>query len=185
VFSGRKRPENTLFILILLGVESYNNAWFFIFFNSGEVTMTISCFADKLHLPDEAELLAALGPAGPLWQRLVSFVEVDLQVPGEWNYGGKNYGWNRWYRKSGRAVASLYPQDAGLVAQVVLGKEQVAQARALAVGPTVERLLRETQTYHDGMWLFIAVHTAEEAGDVEQLLRIKRPAKKARSQAAV
>ena len=139
--------------------------------------MAISHFSDKTHMPDEEELRLALGPGWEFWLRLVRFIEEDLQVPGEWNFGGKNYGWNRWYRKSGKAVASLYPQADGLTAQVVLGKLQVEQARALSYGATVSRMLQETELYHDGMWLFIPVRSMEDAADVEQLLRVKRPAR--------
>ena len=143
--------------------------------------MAISFFSDKAHLPGEEELCLALGPGWELWLRLVRFIEDDLQVPGEWNFGGKNYGWNRWYRKSGKAVASLFPQADGLNAQVVLGKLQVEQARALSCGATVSRMLQETELYHDGMWLFIPVRSMEDAADVERLLRIKRPAARKRA----
>jgi len=42
-------------------------------------------------------------------------------MPDEFSFGGKNYGWNIWYRKSGKSLVSLYPQEKSIVAQVVLG----------------------------------------------------------------
>lgn len=144
--------------------------------------MPISYFHGKTHpQPTEDELRAALGAAFPLWQRLTRFIEVDLGDPGAWDPGGQKYGWNRWYRKGGKALANLYPQEGGLVAQVVLGRAQVEQALALELGAVVGRMVRETPLFHDGMWLFIPVRTEEETADVEKLLRLKRPAKKSPS----
>ncbi len=140
--------------------------------------MVISCFADPAAPPGPEELDAALADSQPLWAALVHLIEVELDVPGEWNFGGKKYGWNRWYRKGGKALTSLYPQSGGLVAQVVLGREQVEQALAQDLGAELNRLVRETPRLHDGMWLFIPVRSAEVESGVAQLLRIKRPPRK-------
>jgi hypothetical protein len=141
--------------------------------------MAISCFTDKLVAPTESDLGVALGVAYPLWQRLVRFIADTYQMEGELSYGGKNYGWNLWVRKSGKSLVSLYPQAGGLVAQVVLGKDQVEQALQLELGEKVGRMVRETPQLHDGKWLFIPVTTDTDANDIEQLLLLKkRPVKK-------
>ena len=141
--------------------------------------MTISHFTDKTHQPIPAELQAALGAASPLWERLLQCIAERYQMPGEWNYGGKNYGWNLWYRKSGKSLVSLYPQQGSLVAQVVLGKAQVEQAMALPLGEQVGGLLRSTPQLHDGKWLFIPVSDETAERDVEALLLVKkRPLKR-------
>ena len=94
-------------------------------------------------------------------------------------YGGKNYGWNLWYRKSGRSLVSLYPQENAFIAQVVLGREQVEKALSLSLGENVGRVLHETPSLHDGRWLFIKITTETDLVDVEQLLMLKkRPVKK-------
>lgn len=141
--------------------------------------MAISCFADKGFPPSDSDLKHALGPAFPLWVKLVTFIAVTYQMEGEMSYGGKNYGWNLWVRKSGKSLVSLYPQTGSLVAQVVLGKDQVEQALRLDFGETVGRMVRETPQLHDGKWLFIPVAAEADARDIEQLLLLKkRPVKK-------
>jgi hypothetical protein len=141
--------------------------------------MTVGCFLDKLHQPTPAELAAVMGPAFPLWQRLTRFIADTYQMEGELSYGGKNYGWNLWVRKSGKSLVSLYPHAGSVVAQVVLGKAQVEQALTLNLGEKVSRLLRETPQLHDGKWLFIPVTDETDAQDVEQLLLVKkRPVKR-------
>lgn len=136
--------------------------------------MAIGFFTDKTHQPTEQDIQAALGAAYPLWERLLRFIQTNYQIPGELSYGGKNYGWNLWYRKSGKSLTSLFPQEGGFIAQVVLGREQAEKAESLDVGENVGRLVRETPQLHDGKWLWIPVTQERDALDVENLLLLKR-----------
>jgi len=143
--------------------------------------MTVGFFLDKDHEPSADEVLVALGASGPLWERLVRFIADTYQMPGEWSYGGKKYGWNLWYRKGGKSLTSLFPQEGYLVAQVVLGREEGERALALSLGNHVGQMLRDAPLLHDGRWLFIPVTSETDTADVEQLLLVKRrPARKPR-----
>jgi len=137
-------------------------------------TMPIGLFADKEFQPTEIAVLEALGAKRTLWEELLHFIADNYPIPAEWNFGGKNYGWNLWYRKSGKTLVTLYPQDRYFVAQIVLGKNQVEQALALKWGKNVGATLIETPQLHDGRWLFIRVRTAKDVKDIQQLLQIKR-----------
>lgn len=143
--------------------------------------MPISYFIDKSHSPESGEIDMILGAAQPLWQRIVDFIASNFSMVGDLTYGGKNYGWNLWYRKSGKSLVSLYPQENAYIAQVVLGREQVEKALSLTLGENVGRVLHETPSLHDGRWLFIPVTTETDVADIEQLLVLKRrPIRKAR-----
>jgi len=140
--------------------------------------MSVGYFLDKTHPPTHQELNATLGLAFPLWEELVQFIALTYQLSVDFSYGGKTYGWNLWYRKSGKALISLYPQKGGFVAQVVLGKTEVEKAMALPLGEKVDRLLRDTPQLHDGKWLFIPASDPVDVEDIRQLLLIKkRPVK--------
>ena len=136
--------------------------------------MSIGVFTDKLHQPTDDEVQAMLGSAWTRWESLTQFVAQSYQIPVAWTFGGKNYGWNIWYRKGGKTLTSLYPQAEALTAQIVLGAKDVEQAMTLALGSNVRRLLEETPQLHDGRWLFIPVTTDQDVDDVKQLLLIKR-----------
>jgi hypothetical protein len=140
--------------------------------------MSIGYFVDKDHPPSTEEIAAALGEKRALWDSLVQFIADSYQLAVEPSFGGKNYGWNLWYRKGGKSLVSLYPQQEGIVAQVVLGKAELEKAMALNLGEHVSKLLRETPRLHDGCWLFIPVTSEEDARDVQQLLLVKRRATK-------
>ena len=136
--------------------------------------MTIGIFIDKAHQPTTTEVFEALDTKRALWEGLTQFIADHYPIPGEWNFGGKNYGWNLWYRKSGKTLVMLYPQKGYFVAQIVLGKDQVEQALTLKLGKNVGTVLTETPQLHDGRWLFIKVKTAKDVKDIQQLLPIKR-----------
>jgi len=141
--------------------------------------MPVGCFLDKFDPPTPEDLAAVMGPAFPLWQRLVRFIADTYQMEGEMSYGGKNYGWNLWVRKSGKSLVSLYPHVGRVVAQVVLGKAQVEKALALDLGEKVGGILRVTPQLHDGKWLYIPITEEIDVQGIEQLLLVKmRPVKR-------
>lgn len=136
--------------------------------------MTTGIFCDEEHRPTAKELAAALGSKHALWEQLTQSIANNYLIPGEWNFGGKNYGWNVWYRKGGKTLTTLYPQKNYFVAQIVLGKDQVTQALTLKFGKNVGTVLRKTPQLHDGRWLFVKVKIARDVRDIQQLLAIKR-----------
>jgi hypothetical protein len=136
--------------------------------------MAVGYFLDKTVEPTKEEIHAVLGTKAPLWQALLDFIETSFAIPGVFNFGGKNYGWNLWYKKGGKALTTLYPQKDHFIAQVVLGKEQVEKALALELGEKVRRILQDTPQFHDGRWLFIPVSNEVDLQDVEKLLVLKR-----------
>jgi hypothetical protein len=141
--------------------------------------MAIGYFLDKEHCPTQEEVKSVLGAKFPLWERIIQFIFENYELATEFSYGGKNYGWNLWYRKGGKSLVSLYPQKGGFVAQVVLGKDQTKEALMMKFCRSVDKLVHETPLLHDGKWLFIPVKSLAEVKDVEKLLLLKRrPTKK-------
>ncbi len=136
--------------------------------------MTESCFTDPKHQPTPQEIRTALGSCFPLWKRLTSFIENSYQIEGTWStWGPAKSGWNLRYRRSGKALAALYPQQERILAQVVLGKAQAERALQLKLGEKVSRILQAAPQLRDGRWLFIPVTRESDAEDVEKLLLAK------------
>ena len=115
-----------------------------------------------------------LGIVSPLWMRITNFIDQNYNMVGDLIYGGEKYGWNVWYRKSGKTLLSLYPKQNEFIAQVVLSKDQVEEALSLTNGEYVRRVLVDTPSLHDGRWLFIKVRNEIDVSNVEQLLLVKR-----------
>ncbi len=141
--------------------------------------MAISAFSDKNSPPGESDLEAMLGTHLDWWQRITSFMLASYQLPGQLQYGGKNYGWHLYYKRGSKPLLSLYPQEVGLVAQVVLGRTELEKASTLHLSDAVARALRETPSLHDGKWLFLTPQNGLDIEDILQLIQTKAKPKKA------
>lgn len=87
-------------------------------------------FTDKNEMPTEDELYSSLGSgAKDAWVQLMSFAEEHYDHVAEWNYGGKNYGWNVRYRKSGKTLFNMFPEKNGFTVLLVLGKRRLKDIR--------------------------------------------------------
>jgi hypothetical protein len=140
----------------------------------GNKIMAVGLFLEKEHRPTAKEIERGLGKRFGLFQTLVDFMKRSYQLEGEWNFGGKNYGWNLWFRRSGKTPLNLFPQDGFPVAQVVLGKEQIEKARSLKLGKHVAEVYSKASQFHDGRWLYAPVKTAQDAKDIQALIALKR-----------
>ena len=142
--------------------------------------MTMGSFTSFSHQPSPEEIRLALGSRYPLWERLTRFIDTHYQIAGEWSrWGPVKHGWGLRYRRKGKALVALYPQEERIIAQVVLGKSQAERALSLKLGEKVSKMLREAPQLRDGRWLSIPVLNDADAEDVEQLLLVKmRPARR-------
>ncbi len=136
--------------------------------------MGVGLFLDKDHRPTGKEIERALGKRYTLFRALVDFMKRSYQLEGDWNYGGKNYGWNLWFRKGGKTLLNLFPQDGYPVAQVVLGNQLVEKAGPLKLGKHAKDVFSKAAQFFDGRWLYIPVKTAKDAADIQNLIAPKR-----------
>lgn len=136
--------------------------------------MSMGIFTDKEHEPTRKEIAQALGQTSSLWEELIQFISDNYQMEAEFIHYGKKYGWTMRYRKSGKALTSLFPAEGYFVAQVVLNPEQTQKALAASLGKNTIEMIENAHAYHDGRWLWIGVKSKRTLKDVKELLLIKR-----------
>ncbi len=136
--------------------------------------MSIGIFVEKEGPPARKEIEGVMGAKWDLFRQLTDFMDAAYRMKGDWAHGGKNYGWNIWYRKSGKTLMNLFPQKGYFVAQVVLGKEQVEKASGLTLGANVKDVFTRAPQFHDGRWLYIPVRTKRDVKDIQELVQLKR-----------
>jgi inhibitor of KinA sporulation pathway (predicted exonuclease) len=148
----------------------------------GEHRMAYERMLDKTHQPGEADMLGCIGQlVSECWIALDQFLRETYQVEPELKFGGTKYGWVLSYRKGGRPLCDLYPENGAFTVLIVLGGKEAAQALAEldSFGPTVRGYLENTPAYHDGRWLWIRVQQSRDIADIQRLLLMKRkPARK-------
>jgi hypothetical protein len=136
--------------------------------------VTRGVFFDRNRQPSPEEIQQALGESYPLWEELTQFIATNYGIEGEWSpYGPAGFGCGFRYRRKGKSLIALYPQQDQIMAQVVLGKTQAERALGLELGEKVGGILREAPQERDGRWLSIPVVSAADAEAVEQLMLVK------------
>lgn len=143
--------------------------------------MTSHRFTEKGCMPSEEELLPALGiEANEAWVHLREFAKQNYDHEAEWNYGGKNYGWNIRYRKSGKTLFSMFPEkNNGFTCLLVLGKQELAkyQDKREEFTEAFQAEVDSAAQYHDGRWLWLTITGVQQLEDIERLIRIKKKTK--------
>jgi len=135
---------------------------------------------DKVHKPTEEEIGSFIRElAKKTWAEIRQFIK-DYDIEPETIFYGEKYGWTVRYRKSGKALCSLFPEKGGFTVLITLGKKESEKAFSIQDGLSskISKLLGETRQLHDGRWLWIRLLTTSDTNGVKELLQIKRKPKK-------
>ena len=135
--------------------------------------MSHGAFTERASRPDEAEVEAVLGVAALLWNQLSAFVESSMRVRSEWKFYGKDYGWALAFKKSGRAVVSLYPSAGSFTAQVILKDDRIALIPEELMIPELRAAIESAKPYAEGRWIFLAVSSSRELEVVKKLIAVR------------
>jgi hypothetical protein len=135
--------------------------------------MSVGAFTDTQHAPTPQQILAMVGRRQLAWENLTQFVREKYACQEDFGFYGKNYGWAVRFRRSGKALISLYPAKDSFTVQIILSETAVAQALTLKIGQHVRRILEAAHPYAEGRWLFIPVKTVKDIKDIQLLLGLK------------
>ena len=119
------------------------------------------------------------GEASVLWQEFITEVEEDFQTAPKVAFSvcAAKPGWNVKYKKSGKALCTLYPERNAFVALVVLGAKDMVMFEGICrdYTPYINKIYKEQQ-YDGPKWLMIRICDRETADDVLKLIHLKRTA---------
>jgi len=115
--------------------------------------------------------------ASPLWNGLCSWAEGTYSIAPKVEYSTCSGapGWNVKYKKSGRALCTLYPDSGQFIALVTIGAKEATEAELLlpACSDYIRELFARTQTFNGARWLMIRVTDERVLEDVKQLIRLR------------
>lgn len=143
--------------------------------------MAYERMSDKSKQPTEEEILSTIGAPAGCWTALRRYIAETYKIEGELKIGSAKYGWFLTFRKGGRPLCDMFPENGAFTALVVLGGKETSQAKTMldSFGPTVRACLETSPMFHDGCWLWIRVQDPRDVEDIQRLLLLKRkPAKK-------
>ena len=130
--------------------------------------------------PDLAAVSAYIG--SPLWDELRTHLESSYGVlpTVEHSICSGAAGWNLKYKKSGRALCTLYPAQGFFTALVSIGAKEAMEAelQLSACTPYLQKLYWNTRTFNGGRWLMINVTSPEILADTEAMIALRAKKKK-------
>lgn len=122
------------------------------------------------------------GEAKFRWKYMVSEIETDFKAKPKIAYSvcAAKPGWNIKYKKSGKALCTLYPEEDGFVALVVLSLKDMDLFNTVRQGYTayINKLYDDVKPFKGTKWLMINVTNQKIADDVLKLMHLKREAAK-------
>lgn len=130
--------------------------------------------------PSLGEVAAFVG--SPLWNECCGQIEssygVEPKLEHSVCFGAP--GWNVKYKKGGRALCTLYPDDGSFTCMIVVGMVEAPFANAaLAVcSDYVRELYANTRVFNGMRWLMIRVSDARVMADALSLIRLRAAIKK-------
>ena len=133
-----------------------------------------NAFIGRKQPPSAAELQAALGPAGALWDDLIArLANLHGIQPEAWNSYSPKAGWTLPMTNSGRRIVYLSPCRGGFRASFALSDGAVAAARKSALPRPVLQLIAEARRYAEGTAVRIEVRKPADLAVVQTLAAIK------------
>ena len=129
----------------------------------------------KADMPDMGKISAFV--ASPLWGELCSHLESLYAVSPQIDYSvcSGAPGWNVKYRKSGRSLCTLYPDDGFFTCLISVGSREATEAELLLSNctETIRTLYWNTKPFNGGRWLMIPITSAEILDDTERLIALR------------
>lgn len=115
--------------------------------------------------------------ANSLWDELCTYLESCYGVSPKIEHSicSGAPGWNVKYKKSGRALCTLYPAGGFFTCMVSVGSREAMEAELIlsACSEYVRNLYWNTKPFNGGRWLMIAVTSADILEDVKNLIGLR------------
>jgi len=134
---------------------------------------------DSTHEPLESQLRDYVET--PLWDDFDNYLQQTYNVKPKLSYSGCSMqggiweGWNIKYKKSNKALCTLYPKQGYFIALVAVGIREINEAELLMPSLTdyTQNLFENTVLGHSGKSLAFDVKSTEILDDVKKLVELR------------
>lgn len=128
------------------------------------------------YVPEKSDISRYI--KNPLWDSFLQYMAVEYKCSPSFEFSrcGMEYGWNIKFRKSGRALCTVYPRDGFFTVMTVVGRREKKRVELCLPSfcPEIQKIYSETAEGNGQRWLMIDLEDADEKyGDVKTLLEIR------------
>ena len=136
--------------------------------------MDKSIFSDKKKIPNDKDLVEALGNTYPLWQTIKDYVSRKYpDALEEWKYPGDKYGWNFRMKDKKRTIIYFLPRDAFFKVAFVFGQKATETIAKSRISSAIKRDLASARAYAEGRGIRIDVKDEMIIKNIKELVDIK------------
>ena len=128
-------------------------------------------------IPSAAVMAELLGQSlFEVWRALCAAIDVNYDLEGVWNSGGKNWTYEYKYRRGGKTLCCLYAKRNCIGFMVIFGREERTKFEEIRgmLSHDICRQYDAAKTYHDGKWVMFEPTDCAGFDDYMKLLAIKR-----------
>ena len=137
-------------------------------------SMDKSIFTNKNSIPNNSDLIIALGNLHELWQAIALYVYSKYpKATEEWKFSGEKYGWNFRIKDKKRAIIYLLPRDKYFKAAFVFGQKAFEVILKSDVSNEIKKELEMAKVYAEGRGIRIDVKADAILSDIKKLIDIK------------
>lgn len=133
----------------------------------------LNAFIGQTTQPSDTDLGAALGPAKPVWDRLVADLATDGVTGLEWRSYSPKAGWALKLKRGKRTIVWLAPLAGSFEVLFLLGDRAVAAAREVELPARILKALDKAARYPEGTGLRLRMRTARDIPVIRRLAAIK------------
>lgn len=125
--------------------------------------------------PDLEQVAEYIG--SPLWRELCGFLETNYEIRPKVEYGTCSGapGWNLKYRKSGRALCTLYPNRGFFTCLICIGPKEEMEAELVLTlcCPYTRELYQKSRPMNATRWLMLDITSEDVLEDAKRLLSVR------------
>lgn len=129
------------------------------------------------NIPNDSTIMTLLGQSlYQVWTKLCGLIDAKYDMERLWDKGYRDWVYEYKYRRGGKTLCTFYAAENRLGFLMILGGEERGRFEAdrNAYSKTMQKKYDETETYHDGKWLWLALTDESFFSDIEKLLLLKR-----------
>ena len=121
--------------------------------------MSYERFLDKGKRPKNEEIEKRMGDMLSLWREIQEYIDIKYDFTKEFIFFTKKYGWSYRYKRKGRTMVYLFPEQGAFSVLIVLGKKESEEVNSMnyKLNKQVKSVFNNTEQLHDGRWLWLRI----------------------------
>ena len=111
-----------------------------------------------------------------VWDKLTDRIDSLYDVDRLWNKGFGNWKVEYKYRRGGKTLCTFYAKEGVAWLLITYGKaeREKFEGLKLSISNRLQDIYEQTETLHDGKWLWIPLDSQINVEDIIVMLKIKR-----------